>query len=68
MGDDRGDVKPGFNHAGHFVPGFVHFTSVNPFESQPVEYDFVPVDNRFRPLDSKQGDFPAVAHIVNHAV
>ena len=37
MCDHWRNIKPCFNHNGHFVPGFIHFTSINAFDGDHFE-------------------------------
>lgn len=66
VGNDRVDAHPGLDHDGHLVPGLVHFASVDPLEGDHIKDDLSPVDIDIFGKDSEEGDFPAVAHTIDH--
>src|SRR5260370_1047234 len=57
VGDGRLEVKAGFEHDRHFVPGLIHLAAINAFDRQHIEHDFVPVKRHLLGGDAQQVPF-----------
>ena len=66
MGDDRPDVEPALQHAGHLVPGLEHLAPIDPLDHQALEDHLIPVDRGLAGRDAEHGDVAAVMHGAQH--
>src|SRR6185437_16316005 len=63
VGDDGRNVHARFEHDAHFVPGLVHFATIDALDGDHVEDHLPPIHHRLGGRHAVNGDFAAVAHV-----
>src|SRR5256886_5704096 len=64
--NDRLYIQPTLQHHRHFIPGFIHLASVNAFDRQHVEHNFIPVDGHWLGGNAEHCDSSPVTQVVDH--
>ena len=66
MGNDRLNIKPGFEQDAHLIPGFIHFAAVDAFDSKHVKDDSLPIDRKFVGRNAQKCYISAMGHVGEH--